>query len=339
MDSIEGKRNDSISITTSTVSYLTSNLENYLEVMFFDQKVNKFDFCLSKSISNCSEFYDFDKCKKCEDNFILTPEFDCLEYPYPKIHNCIEYQTKTICKKCENKFYLNTDSTGCLESVQIPNCLYYSYTIANTCIECTTKYYEQNGSCQVRNFEVIEKCIKNEIDSDGCKTCDLGFTINDSSQSCVPSIPNCLDYNRLSSSVNCSRCLDGFFLESSTQCSKGQLIGCLKYSNETTCETCEAGYYLSGTSCLEHGQRGEVYNCLEFSSIYQNKCNQCDNTSVSYFNSGFCLPVNTIISGCKQYSDSLNCDSCFEDSSYLSDNQCVVGKIFFPFNIRKHLKM
>jgi hypothetical protein len=212
-----------------------------------------------------------------------------------------------------------------LESIEIPNCSTYSYTTANTCIECTSKYYENNGSCLERNFEIIEKCIENAVDSDGCSKCDLGFTMNNDAHKCVSTIGNCLDFDRYADSVNCSKCYDGFFLESVTKCSKGSIEGCLEYYDESRCLKCEQGFYLNGTICDSHSLRSQVYNCLEFSNIHLNKCNQCDKTSVSYFNSGFCLPVDVIISGCKKYSDSTTCQSCFEDSSYLSNNQCVVG--------------
>jgi hypothetical protein len=308
---------------------LTGTLEDYLTTGFYDRKNNDFNFCLKKSINNCKEFFDFDKCKTCEDNFILTPDFNCLEYPHPRIQNCIEYSTKTLCSKCSNKFYLETDNSACLESIEIPNCSVYSYTTANTCLECTSQYYENNGSCLGRNFLTIEKCIENGVDFDGCNKCDLGFTTNNNAQKCVSTIANCLIFDRQADSVNCSRCLDGFYLESATKCSKGVMEGCLEYNNQTTCLNCEQGYYLNATTCEVHGLKSQVYNCLEFSNIHLNKCNQCDKTSVSYFNSGFCLPVDIIISGCKKYSDSSTCQSCFEDSSYLSDNQCVVG---IPFN-------
>lgn len=325
LDRIEGKRNDSISITTNSVAQLTSTVEDYLTIKFKNTKSNNFSFCLKRTVENCEEFFDFDKCKRCEDNFILTDEFECLEYPYPRIQNCAEYSTKTLCSKCQNKFYLKDDKTQCLESIEIPNCSEYSYTVANTCIKCSSKYYQSNGSCLQRNFEFIEKCVKNAIDADGCETCDLGFTTNNDSHKCVPTIPNCLEFDRQADQVECSRCLDGFYLESGTKCSKGALAGCLLYTDQNSCSNCEHGYFLDGTTCKEHSLKSQVYNCLGFSNIYLNKCDQCDKTSVSYFNSGFCLPVDTIISGCKKYSDSLNCESCFEDSSYLSNNQCVVG--------------
>jgi hypothetical protein len=226
---------------------------------------------------------------------------------------------------------LNDDGSQCIESVEIPNCAKYSFSQPNTCIECTSKFYVNAGSCLGRNFENIEKCIKNSIDSDGCETCDLGFTTNSTAQLCLPSVINCLEFNRSTSTVTCQVCFDGFFLESPSLCTKGVIEGCEKYANENTCEICQTGYFLDGTICSEHGQRSQVYNCLEFSNIYLNKCNECDKSSVSFFNSGFCLPVDTIISGCKRYSDSLNCESCFEDSSYLSGNQCVVGTNLTPF--------
>ena len=279
---------------------------------------------MKQNVDNCKVFDDFDKCKECESNFILTTDFKCEEYPFPKIENCSEYTSKETCKKCENKYYLSSDK--CEKSIEIPNCDVYSQE-PNTCEECSSKYFENSGSCQLRSFGNIDKCIKNWLNQDGCEICDLGYESNNTNQKCYPYVENCKSYHKFGTYVNCKTCNDGFFGEEARKCSKGNLTGCLTYASQTICSNCEVDYYLKSGSCETHSQLNNVFNCLSISTENLNQCSSCDKSSVSYSYSGFCMPVKTIVSGCKKYSDENTCETCFPDSSYLKDNQCIIGNI------------
>lgn len=293
--------------------------------MIKDSKNNDLKYCIRQIVPNCSEFADFDKCIKCNDTFILTENFECVKYPEPMIENCDEYVSTTTCKKCTNGYYLVSNNTGCAKSIDITKCKTYSTDTANTCIECEDDFFVNGGACKARTQLNINKCVKLFIDKDSCETCDLGFVSNNNAQKCLQGVTNCDNYTKSADSVTCTSCGAGFYLNDTSNCDKGNLNGCLNYKSQTECLECSQGYYLKGGLCEAHSQKDVIQNCLEFSTTNLNKCASCDNTAVSYSMSGFCMPVETIVSGCMKYSDKNTCEKCFSNQSYLNGNECTLG--------------
>lgn len=314
-------------ITPQTIIPVQSKLEGVAFLYFNNIKTSSYDICLKEIVPNCKVFDDFDKCKECEDNNVLTDDFMCESYPVSKISNCQEYTTSTICKKCQNQYYLNDDNTACLESITIPHCQNYYYNTANSCEQCVFTHYRDSGSCLERQFSFIENCVEYLIDHDGCALCDIGYEPSGNTQICLNKIHNCLEYSKSAEEFVCSICGDGFFLENPTTCSNGLLDGCKRYHSENQCAVCLTGYYLEGSFCVNHSQKSLIYNCSEFSTTSNNLCNVCDKLSINYVKTGFCLPVENTVSGCRKYIDSTTCEECFSENSYLSNGECVSGTI------------
>lgn len=304
---------------------LTTQAEQFWNLGIKNSKNNSLKYCVRQILANCAEFIDFDKCTTCDDKYILTENFDCVNYPQPVIDSCDEYISNSVCQKCKNGYYLVNSGTQCEKSIDISKCQTYSTSVANTCILCEDDHFVNGGACKARTYAVIANCVNKFIGGDGCELCDLGFMSNNSAQKCLIGKKNCTDYDKLAESVTCKACGPGFYLSGDKTCEKGSLTGCLTYKDLFSCSECGQGYFLKADLCEAHSQKDVIQNCLEFSTTSLNKCKVCDNTAVSYFMSGFCMPVKTIVSGCMKYSDDTTCETCFSSQSYLNGNECTLG--------------
>lgn len=109
--------------------------------------------------------------------------------------------------------------------------------------------------------------------------------------------------NIYSSDFTCFECDSGFVLSSDKKaCNSGNAsLNCDKFKDQTTCETCKTGSYLSGSVCIA------IQNCAQTSG---SSCTVCQ--SGYYLENNICTSVaNTeLIPNCSNYGTDKKCLAC-----------------------------
>ncbi len=92
-------------------------------------------------------------------------------------------------------------------------------------------------------------------------------------------------------------------------------MNCEKYKDESTCETCKAGSYFTGITCIE------IPNCAKTAN---SSCSICK--SGFYIDNGSCKSVSEsqLIKNCSIYSTDQKCSACIEGFTLdLSRTSCL----------------
>jgi hypothetical protein len=260
----------------------------------------------SECMTGCLTCKDFKTCFKCENDLLLTDNFQCVEMcpagykpvlGYCEVEcndvDCIKCQkvNSDFCLQCKNGTILN-------QGICVNYCPDGMFDNENVCNFC-------GDSCELcQSLETCEKCQENKINHEGSciDECPSGFFEYDKTcQSCSENCTTC------ESTKICSICDENSFLlnekcvsvcplgydavdsicvfhcpDNCTKCKGEKCEGCLKGNHfDGTCiEDCPQGYFPSEKTCLSCED-----SCLSCKS--KDFCEQCKEEAIKY--EGSCL--------------------------------------------------
>ena len=237
------------------------------------------------SLDHCSEPFNDNYCRYCDEGYKLTEEGKCEactdnkiginNHCFSKIENCESYslcKEGEKCKKCKDNYELNEEETQC-----------------NQCKEglISSGY----GICH----KEIEKCQEYDIGDDGvvkCNYCIDGYIPLQDNTKCIPTcegnkikpFSNCIDriegcitykddttcekcyYNYKIKDNKCVPCPYYEYYESNGKTCFLKVFGCEEHDDSGNCVYCEEGYKLSSNSCVknENGSGMNIYNSFNF---------------------------------------------------------------------------
>jgi hypothetical protein len=269
--------------------------------------------CLKRSFSpKCLEFYiNYDKCKKCEEDYYLDVSLNTCKLRFNKNSICVQYYTtKDECQIFSEVYqYLDSRMITLLK-----------FPPSKPLQSSDTATPETNSDSGVG----IAGCVIYES-KDICNKCDSTSYLYDNHCLGVSiSVENCQAY---SDSETCSECIHGYLLQNN-KCSSVLSVNCLVYEDEYKCRLCsfEFPFLDSNFKCKKNPDNP---NC----KIYYNthKCDVCED-GYHLTNEGLCVTISSVISGCALYSneDCLKCDFGYKLSASSTDSsksvcQKVIG--------------
>jgi hypothetical protein len=283
------------------------------------------DVCLP-SVTNCQRFNYFNDCSSCVTGYFVGTDGGCIKNPLTKIPNCLQYRTATECITCIKGYYLNANQ--CLKQDLILGCIVYSITSQGVCDQCNSDSYFDSGSKTCKKRELtIKNCNEYQPNSDKCKTCAESFILSNSDTECSAAISKCTNYYFLPTPDGgqrtvCQSCLDGFYLRTQisgadiiTSCElpSPSILGCIVYTSNDYCSSCQTGYYLANGKCHLHNSTIiEKLQCVSYSTIRLNECSVCPVENYLYTLYNYCenLATDELITNCEQYDTSKNCYLC-----------------------------
>ena len=283
--------------------------------------------CQAIAVTNCASYKSFNQCAVCSAGYFLNAVGTCTAFPLAIIEGCAMYGSATTCVMCTaTKRLIDSAGTGCVDNTPVTNCLTYNPAAvgATICVACTANYYLQSGTCStIRvNSLNVQNCATTATSADQCATCITGFRVTSDGAKCLTAISNCATYGQTSSSSTvqtCTACNNGFYLSTdNASCIAGTIANCLVYSNASTCTTCDALSFLSGTTCTRHQA---ISNCSTYSGSTQNTCTSC--------NAGF-YPL-ALTQTCAAATSIPNCDTfTFNVNGALGCTNCKSGFYLNP---------
>ena len=293
--------------------------------------------CVKGTIDNCLTYASTTECTKCEDGHFLAnastcsvysndlncatfnPSADeCITCTLPKVLNienkCIDPPVDANCETfvsgssgdcqiCKDGFFLDANTKVCMLNTA-ENCEVKAKD-KNECESCKEMFWmDANDSNKCKAVTVKEFCIEYKTDADECKHCETTKLI--SNGACVDNtsfIPDCLHY---SATNVCSQC-EEYKMLVNNDCVDGNIPKCVTY-DKTSCEECEAGYYLSNPNTCSAHPAG--LNCEEFSKT-EPKCVTCP-TDYSINSAGACVTEDPT-PGCDNVTAGTSeCTSCLD---------------------------
>lgn len=97
----------------------------------------------------------------------------------------------------------------------------------------------------------MTKSLTNDI----CTKCEENNRLTSDNLKCLPIITDCKTYalsDKNNVSFKCTFCTNNKFINTENNtCESGTITNCLEYSDSSTCETCENGYYLTNNTCAK----------------------------------------------------------------------------------------
>jgi hypothetical protein len=198
-------------------------------------------------VSNCATYTaNADTCATCNSGFMLTTDGKlCLAV----VPNCMTYatwsvgQTSFTCTACVNTYALNTASPPACVSGTISNCAVYSSPTA--CTSCANTYYLNNNVCTahvtIPNCATYSQSVANT-----CVACSSGFYNFGIDQTCIaiPTvIANCATY--AASADTCTACASGYYLSNNACTAIVSGSNCAAFVAGTGCSACNAGFYVN----------------------------------------------------------------------------------------------
>lgn len=247
---------------------------------------------------NCDSGYTRDLETGCKNSSSLIPSFqieNCLTLNQDSCLQCIpDYELfnnrcNPICQENCSCFYPGE----CLISLtkEFRNLVSCDTARCNSCCSGDTGY------CCTCDMYYCRVCEVSSI----CDECGLGYGFNGANcTQCMDT--NC--YNCSTNDADCIICNPGYKLDGNAGCILDcDDPKCTSCTNQTTCETCITGYYLSGSTCVQCDT-----NCSDCTST--NTCTQCE------FGNGF------LNSACRACNDTY-CYNCNDD--YLNCILCIDG--------------
>ena len=280
--------------------------------------------CVAYEVSHCATLLNFRECSLCEPGHFLDKTKQCVQFPKQAVAHCELYTALTTCTACLNEYWMESPNL-CQKVTPIPDCLKYSRTADNICLECTATHYQLSSQCKLRDV-TIQHCKLYEIANQLCATCDDNFQHDLKRLLCLPSSDNCLGYLRLAESVECNACSDGFYLEEK-KCALGEITGCKKYTSKTDCNQCDQGYYLRTLQECVPFTHLKTLQCKATSSLTNNKCVECEQDRSFMSLPGLCESVSTVVQNCRVYKDKDTCENCNTVISYKAGGLCISGQI------------
>ena len=235
------------------------------------------------SCSNCTDGYRNSSSSSCSFTCPYTNQF--LNFNYQVCESCASWCTRGCieardnCNPCYSGQYYRPDLGTCNSTCPQYGGFYASST-ENRCIPCRDPNClrcKSNGDCdECKSFwhlngttgRCSRKCptgCKFCTESGVCTQCETGWNMTSSSTCSCP-----YSYCRECNSTGCARCQEGYVKDASGAC-KSTVPNCRQYNSTTTCEICEAGYYLWYNYCLQCGTG--CRHCVTTSG----DCTACEN--------------------------------------------------------------
>ena len=280
------------------------------------------ELCSKKTLSNCVFFKDFNKCKKCEENYFVNEDEGCSKNPDPVIDNCFIYKNSLECEFCDKGFYLKS-SSDCEKNIEIINCLDYSRNSNLTkCESCQKDFYLENNECKKRS-NIIEFCLLYKLEKDSCEFCQENKILINQGLICADQIGNCLEY--YSTKNECKTCKEKHILKNKN-CILGTIDGCRVYQkdieneNLEVCTFCENDRYLNNNKCEKHN---EITGCILYDYITPDYCKECNKNSFLLYHKNICKEVDSKIENCEDYLNNTTCGKC-EVNYFLENNKCLL---------------
>lgn len=284
--------------------------------------------CAKVIATNCARLQDPRVCLECAEGFYLSEEGLCLENPDEPISFCRDYASLTQCSRCQDQYYLSSDpGDQCLPHTTIQNCRVYSQTVKNICEVCLGGFYSLGDRCAARVASAsVSGCAVMTPNADTCASCTAGMALDTAGLSCLPGVANCATHATSGGRATCLVCSAGYYKLDDTRCTQGTMANCAEYASGSTCSTCIEGFFVRGGTCAVH-PNATALACAKLSPTVMNSCVACGPTSTRAAAAGLCMPVQTVVQNCVEYSDKRTCRRCNPMFSYLEEGVCVFGTI------------
>ena len=297
-----------------TARCLTCNEEYYLT------STNK---CEKGAVANCKIFGNSAKrCETCKDGyFLILNNLKKGDYDY-----CYKFDESLHCSVVNitpNNIGVNFDCTKC--------------SVGNSVIRPLLTIENQSnclGYNQIKNCEIYD--VGNNLNSSSfsCSLCKTGYYHTTDGLKCVKRtlIPRCLIYQ-----INddlCSSCNDLNFLSvNKKECNPypSGKIGCITYSDATTCTACGADTWLNEGACTNIETDDKVENCLYY--LNATTCSTCQPTYFLENENKSCVIIN--VENCLTYKSKDACETCLPNHRLKKTEEGLIQ--CEPFN-KEHCK-
>lgn len=262
--------------------------------------------------NHCSECNEKkDECKKCESSFFPDENGGCSY-----TENCV-FSYEGTCLKCKDDFYL--DMTNITESNNYTFCKYKKSDDFKDCKDINYQHLKCEN-CTEGFFLSFEdrKCVKTEncqkVNEGKCIKCVWGYYLDATDGLCKKAegkLNRCAYSN---DGKTCKTCVDQFNLSEDGFCIFSK--NCLKGNQNTECEECQDGYYLTkiGNICTKEK------NCLSASHDF-NLCEICDDGYYLEMETRQCRSNKEDFNYCAKVKDG-ECISCIYEYHLGEDLQC-----------------
>ena len=336
---------DYICTTTKNCSNSIYGICNKCITGYYLNKRNNECIFQNKTLLNCQQTIDNETCDKCEDNFYLEENGNCISINY-----CQKGENR--CIKCSEGYYLTEMRDSCTKT---NNC-YTGDKIVGECIECNIGYYLdfKDGKCKSNEKDNEFKFCK-EADGD-CYQCIYGYELGkdkrcSNSKYCEESDQGkclkCQDNYHLgldnkcinvdhcinSYSYKCIECEEGYYYNKNIEKCKiaeGDFIKCKIGFGEQYCLVCKNDFYLNKTDnkCYDNKIKDKFYKC-SFTDEMANYCEECINDYYLGEKDKKCSKIE----GCVLSENENKCLECSE--SYCLDvkiGQCFDNDIIYDLD-------
>ncbi len=311
-------------------------------------------------INDCLYYSTSISCQSCRKNYYIKGSTCQQIVEEELIGNCEFYSTQTSCQECEAEYILSQDKKECTANPGRSNCAFYS---RGFCEGCDTGYFlnyqyytektyqfktdEQKkrltlhinelilGRPSIKFVEVCEKLKTTNClvprNAKACAVCNPGYLLDDGTLQCLPfpkmGIINCLRY---SSETVCTECSAGYHLASSSTCTENTAIdNCNVYngtSQQTKCLLCGDGFYSAGSTCSDRKNSIQIDNCSSFDPL-GDKCASCADGFIIVDDLKCLVEIANCVEQAGSGSNSVACTKC-SSGFYLQDSQnCLSGNV------------
>ena len=334
----------------STYGVCTSCIFGY----YINKKVDK---CVKADIPNCKQTLDGINCDKCNDEYFLSENYQCIETNMcsqakdGKCIKCIENYFLSddnvctneqnckvgdkdigLCLECKSGFYLDDINKKCKLNEDNNDFIFCKKIHLSSCIQCESNYYlGKDSKCSNTQY-----CIESEKGK--CLECQDNYFFSEDGK-CTPT-ENCKIAND-NIEAPCDQCIDGYYLN------VRYYYKCLKIENETFvnckmahyfgnfCELCINNYYMNRTDhvCYDNTDKNNPFYRCATTDIHGKFCTQCEE---GYFIGSDLKCTN--VENCKLSDNESNCIECIEGYCLDVKNQiCVDNDFLDDINIKIYI--
>ena len=292
---------------------------------------NSSTFSCQNCLANCNVCANPLSCIRCFSGFAPSSDNStCMSLTIINtISNCSTYGTDasgtTVCTMC-NQYYgfKSNDPTKCVICSKSNNCTTYELDDFNNpiCTSCPQQFYVYPTHCYPCKTSNCATCPRNSPLCNSCLNTSYYLDSANTCQFCSNAIQNC---STCASNTSCSSCNVGYYLSNNQCISCGSSItNCSVCSNASTCIQCNTGYFFNGTQCLACS----IGNCSNCSS----QSDSCTTCLPGFYINGTacqtCLSASSSLSNCLVCSVNPTSSSCSVCASnyYLNPNTqaCVL---------------
>ena len=273
--------------------------------------------CVAYTVKNCLEYHlAANKCFNCSSQYYLE-DGTCMPYT---VANCKVYHPLIDeCVTCPENFYHKEQKC---KPYNIKNCTVKNL-ISDVCLQCNSGFYNDMGSCFAYTAMNCKTYMKNRDMCEECVSMTYKFRLYEDYFECqmVDIVEQCKEYK--STENKCENCNDGYYLEenlNSCNMNPDTIENCFEYSNDTTCFSCLAPYYLEKNKCVKSDNI--IIKCNQYTS--NSTCSKCEGANMLSEDKKIC---NRILEpSCATYKDTSNCLTCKGNNviTYINDSDFSV---------------